>query len=55
VKPYTIVEGVGFIFLMISLYSLLSGRVMISFVFMFAGYTILGINMIIRNVVSWWG
>jgi hypothetical protein len=54
-KPYTLVEGIGFIFLTISLYSLLSGRVMISLTFMFAGYTILGINMMIRNVVSWWG
>jgi len=54
-KPYTVAEGIGSVFLIISLYFLLSGRVMISLILVFAGYTILGINMIIRNVVNWWG
>jgi len=54
VKPYTVVESSGLFLLIVSLYSLLSGRVIISLVLMFAGYAILGINMMIRNIVTGW-
>jgi len=54
-KLYDIFDKIGIFILILSLWSLLSSRVMISLALMFTGYAILGINMMIRNTVTGWG
>jgi hypothetical protein len=53
-KPYTLFEVIGLFVLMLALYYLLSNTLMFSLLLVFTGYTILGINMIMRNIVKGW-